>query len=225
VRRATRALVAIVAGLAVAALAAPALVVVEDWRRHAAGARGIPEGWKGGQTWGSPAYDFTVVEESPSRALHLRSRGDSSTISREVTVNLRETPILEWRWKAVVLPAGADSRRKETDDQALQLYLSFPRFPRMLRSRIIGYVWDSSAPEGAIVPSQKSSLVTYVVVRSGARDLGRWVTEARDVWEDFRRIWGEDPGTLEAVSIAIDSDDTRSSAEAYVGEIRFRARP
>jgi len=202
--------------------AQPGALLVEDWSRHPVGATGIPEGWKGGQTWGTPAYDFTVVQESPMKALHLRSRGDSSTISKEVKVNLKETPILEWQWKAVTLPKGADARNKNTDDQALQLYVTWERFPNLVRSRIIGYIWDSTAPVGSVIKSQKSGLITYIVIRSGATDLGQWLSETRNVYEDFKRIYGEAPVELGAVSVAIDSDDTRSSAEAYIGPIRFR---
>jgi hypothetical protein len=208
---------------ALSAHAASPLVKVEDWGGAAVGTRGIPPGWEKKQNWGSPSYDFTVVQDGPKKALHLRSRRDSSTISKEVKVDVRETPILEWQWKALTLPRGADARRKATDDQALQLYVVFERFPSFARSRIIGYIWDSSAPEGAIVRSEKSGLITYVVVRSGAKDLGKWLTESRNVLEDYLRIYGEEPGEpARAVSIASDSDDTKSSAEGYVGEILFR---
>ncbi len=198
------------------------VVVVEDWSEHPVGGKGIPDGWKP-QAWGSnPVYDLTVIEESPTKVLHLKSRGQSSTISKEVKVNLKETPILEWQWKAVVLPTGGDCRKKATDDQAAQIYVTFPRFPSPVRSRIIGYIWDTTAPEGTIVKSEKTSLITYVVVRSGSKDLNRWITESRNVYEDYKRIYKEEPGELDTVSITIDSDDTNSSAESYMGAILFR---
>lgn len=214
---------ALVLGLAAAGAAAPEIVRVEDWGGSAVGATGIPKGWEG-QTWGSPAYDMTVEQEDSRRVLRLRSRGDSSTITKEVSIDVKATPILEWRWKVVTLPQGADARSKATDDQAIQLYVTFPRFPSQLRSRIIGYIWDTTAPQGSIVESQKTGLVTYVVVRSGAQGLGEWHAETRNVYEDYKRIYGEEPGELKGISIAIDSDDTRSSAESYIGAIVFRRR-
>jgi Protein of unknown function (DUF3047) len=72
-----------------------------------------------------------------------------STISKEVRVDVKQFPILVWRWKVVTLPRGGNSRR-ETDDQAAQVYATFPRFPTAFRSRIIGYVWDTTAPAGTI---------------------------------------------------------------------------
>jgi hypothetical protein len=200
------------------------VVVVEDWTNLAAGAKGIPDGWKGGQTWGSPKHDFTVVDNDGRRVLHLRSKDESSTISKDIKgkVKLKETPILEWSWKVVTLPKGADSRSKHTDDQAAQLYVTWPRFPQALRSRIIGYIWDTTAPQGLVVESEKTSTVTYVVVRSGPGELGKWLTERRNVVEDYRKIYGEEPDNPGGVSIAIDSDDTNSTAEALFGAIVFR---
>jgi len=209
--------------IAVTAWAAD-LVVVEDWTKLAAGAKGIPDGWKGGQTWGFPKHDFTIVDNDGRRVLHLRSKDETSTVSQDIKgkVKLKETPILEWSWKVVTLPKGADSRSKHTDDQAAQLYVAWPRFPQTVRSRIIGYIWDTTAPQGLVVESEKTSTVTYVVVRSGPGELGKWLTERRNVVEDYRKIYGEEPDNPGAVSIAIDSDDTHSTAEAFFGAIVFR---
>ncbi|MBI4638261.1 MAG: DUF3047 domain-containing protein [Candidatus Rokubacteria bacterium] len=200
------------------------LVVVEDWAKLSPGARGIPDGWKGGQSWGTPKHDMTIVENEGHRVLRLKSVNESSTINKEIKgqVNLKETPILEWSWKVVALPKGADSRSKATDDQAVQLYVIWPRFPQAIRSRIIGYVWDTTAPAGLFVKSEKTGTVTYVVVRSGAAEAGRWLTERRNVVEDYKKIFGEEPENPGAVSVAIDSDDTSSSAESFLGPIVFK---
>jgi hypothetical protein len=154
----------------------------------------------------------------------MRSANEGSTISREVTgmVNLKETPVLEWSWKVTVLPTGANSCRKATDDQAAQIFIVWPRFPKEVRSRIVGYVWDTTAPVGTICKSEKTGTVTYVVVRSGPADLGKWFTERRNVADDFKKIYGEDPDAPGALSVAIDSNDTSSTSESFIGAILFR---
>jgi len=200
-------------------------VVVEDWRSYPLGARGIPGDWKG-QSWGQPAYDLEIVTDNDQPVLRLRSNGETATISRDIKgwVDLDETPILEWSWKVIRLPSGGNACQKSTDDQAAQVYVAWLRAPESVRSRIIGYVWDSTAPAGTICKSQKAPTVTYVVVRSGSAELGKWITERRDVVEDFRRIYGETPDKPNALALSIDSDDTRSSAESFIGPIVF-ARP
>lgn len=196
---------------------------VENWARHETGARGIPAGWRAYETIGGrPTYDFTIVEDEGHRGLNLRSRGDHSTIARRLRISLTATPLLEWSWKIVQFPAGADIRRRQTSDLTGHLFVVWPRQPAMLRSRLIGYVWDETTPANSVEPSRKTGMVTFVVVRSGAAGVGTWVTERRDVAEDFRRIYGEDPGDAGAVALSIDTNDTRSSAEAVIGPIAFR---
>ena len=202
------------------------VVVIEDWTTDAINRRGIPSGWMG-EAFGRPAaYDFTIEQDTGRRLLHLESRNEHSTIARDITgrVNLKETPILEWTWKATVLPAGGDLRRKEATDMAAQLYVVWPRFPALLRSRIIGYVWDAATPATTIVKSQKTGTVTFVVMRSGLGDLGKWVTERRNVAEDYAKIFGEFPDDPSAITISIDSNDTHSMAESFMGPIVFRSR-
>ncbi len=209
--------------LVAVAVTAWADFVVEDWSKYSNGTKGIPPGWEG-QKWGKPAYDFAVATDDGRKVLHLKSNDDGSTISKDIKgkVSLKETPILEWSWKAVVLPKGGDSRKKELDDQAVQVFVAWPRFPEMVRSRIIGYVWDTTAPVGTIAKSEKTGTVTYVVVRSGAGEAGKWFTERRNLREDFRKIYGEEPDNPAAVSISIDSNDTKSTAESFVGPIAFK---
>jgi len=218
-----------VARAAVLVLAAASLagaqgntVVIEDWSKQPVGKTGIPNGWQG-QNWGSPKYDFVIAADGQARVLHMKSSNEGSTINKELKLDLKPNCTLQWRWKAVTLPKGGDSRKKDTDDQGIQLYVTFPRFPQAVRSRIIGYVWDTTAPVGTIVKSEKAGTVTYVVVKSGTDGLGQWHTESRNVCEDYKKIYSEDLNEpLGAVSVAIDSNDTKSTAESYVGEILFK---
>jgi Protein of unknown function (DUF3047) len=144
----------------VPARAAP-VVVIEGWTRHAVGTYGIPLGWTGESFGRRAAYDFAIEAEGDRRVLHLKSRDEHSTITKDMTgaVVLRDTPILEWTWNATVLPADGDVRRAETTDFAAQLDVIWPRFPALLRSRIIEYVWDSA---GTIARSQKTGRVTFI---------------------------------------------------------------
>jgi len=176
-----------------------------------------------GADLGKPAYDLEIVSDDGQPVLHLRSKGETSAIIRDLkaSVDLKETPIIEWRWKVITLPTGGNACQKSTDDEAAQVYVAWLRSPEAVRSRIIGYVWDSTAPAGTICKSQKTSTVTYIVLRSGADELGKWITERRNVVEDFRKIYGEAPNNPNALSLGIDSDDTRSSAESFIGPTVF----
>jgi len=215
-------LVALGLALAATTWAQGGILLIEDWSKQPVGAKGIPEGWKG-QNWGSPKYDFTIVSDDGRKALNMKSVNEGSTVSKEIKgkINLKETPVLEWSWKVTVLPKGADSCHKATDDQAGQVYVVWPRFPEAVHSQIIGYVWGTTQPVGTICKSEKTGTVTYIVLRSGTAELGKWVTERRNVVDDFKKIYGDVPVDPAAVSIAVDSNDTNSTAEWFMGSILF----
>jgi hypothetical protein len=204
--------------------AVAATSIVEDWSGATLGAHGVPPGWEKYETpRGQPAYDFTVVEDEGRRALALRSAGDHSTIAHAVHVDLAATPILNWAWRVVSLPRGADLRERATSDATGHIFVIWPRFPALLRSRLVGYVWDPALPTGTIVKSTKAGTVTFVVARSGEAGLGRWTDERHDVVADYRRIFGEAPEAPGAIALSIDTNDTRTSAEARFGRIAFTA--
>jgi hypothetical protein len=200
-------------------------LLVEDWTTQPLGSVGVPAGWTAESFGRRALYDLAIEADGDRRVLHLRSLNDHSTISKDITgkVLIRATPILEWTWKVAVLPTGGDLREAGTSDLPIQVYVVWPRFPALMRSRVIGYVWDANAPVGLVTPSRKTARVTFVVLRSGSEDLGRWIQERRNVAEDYQRIFGEPPDDPRIVTISIDSNDTHSTAEAFVGPIRFVA--
>jgi hypothetical protein len=200
-------------------------VTIEDWAGQPPGAHGIPSGWTAYATpGGRPAYDFTVVEDTGRRALSLRSRDEHSTIAREIRVDLEATPILEWRWKINELPAGADVRVRATSDLSAHVLVVWPRFPGVLRSRLLAYAWGTREPPARVERSRKTGTVTFFILRSGAEQVGRWIPERRDVAEDYRRAYGERPDNPRAIAISIDTNDTHGSAAGLIGSIAFVAR-
>jgi hypothetical protein len=63
-----------------------------------------------------------------------------------------------------------------------------------------------------------------IVVESGADKLNQWITEERDILEDYRKAFGEDPPLISGVAIMTDTDNTGESAVAYYGDISFKKK-
>lgn len=181
---------------------------------------GLPKGWELKQ-WFGDNHRIEIINEAGNKVLNLGSEQNSFGIYREYDFNSKETPIVTWRWKVTQLPEGGDVRNDKKDDQAAQLYVMFPRFPKMVNSRLVGYIWDTSAPKGEKVTSTKSSNTRYIVLESGQEQLGKWLTEKRNVYEDYKALFGEEPPDAGGITIMIDSNDTRSSAESYFDDIRI----
>jgi len=219
-----RRLVVVVLPLVLTMAAWAADTVIDDWKSHKLGAHGVPDGWLGGQTWGLPQYDITIEENEGHRVLHLKSKIESTVIRRDIRgrVNLKETPILEWTWKVITLPKGGDCRKKSAMTRRRRSISS----GRASRRRYGRRSSDTSGTRraGRQHREEREDFDRHVRRdavrrgRSGEVD-HRAAQRGRRLQEDLR-IPARQPGYI---SIAIDSDDTASSAESLFGSVLFRA--
>ena len=61
------------------------------------------------------------------------------------------------------------------------------------------------------------------VIESGKDKMATWVSEQRNVAEDFRSAFGSRPPDVEGIAIMTDSDNTKSSATADYDDFRASA--
>ncbi len=179
----------------------------------------LPAGWKL-KTWSGTA-DFAVVDSEAGPVIRMKSKDSSAALAKEIDFNIKDYPYLNWTWKVVKIPPKGDVRARSTDDQAAQIYVVFPRWPAFINSRMLGYIWDSNAPAGSFVASTKQFNTRYYVVKSGASDLGKWFKEKRNVYDDYKRWFHEEPPPVGSVSVMINTQNTDSSGESYIGDIYF----
>lgn len=83
------------------------------------------------------------------------------------------------------------------------------------------YVWENHAPLESVMISPRTDRIRKIVLDSGTAQLGRWREHQRHLALDFRRAFGEDPGPLQSVALMTDADNTRSTAQAWYGPVRF----
>ncbi len=187
-------------------------VVIADFA-STVDATGVPAGWQVKEKTGKA--DFAVVKDNGVSAVRMRSANTSFSLQKEVHVNLKQYPILTWKWKVTKLPDGGDFRNSNTDDQAAQLFLAFSK------TRAIVYIWDTTAPQGTMASAAAPFFMSIkaVVIRSGKTGTGSWITETRNVYDDYRKLFGGEPGDVEAVRIQINSQHTGTSAESYFANI------
>jgi hypothetical protein len=186
----------------------------------------IEEVWKL-RGFGQPTrYRIREIDGRP--AIEAAGRASAAGLFRDLRFMVREYPIVEWAWRVDRLPEAADIRSSEADDYGASLYFLFGR-PGLLRPEppTLAYAWTSEAtPEGAIVasPRHPGTLRTFVL-KSGSDNLGEWVTERRNLVEDYRQVFGEDPPEhVEVVALWSDSDQTGEAVKAYYGRAVARRR-
>jgi hypothetical protein len=75
---------------------------------------------------------------------------------------------------------------------------------------------------GTVIEHPYTRRVRMLVVASGPGGVGKWQSLSRNVLDDFRRAFGEEPGDLTGVGVLTDTDNTGGSVEAWYGDIRLR---
>lgn len=199
-------------------------ILVVDRFSGAVDASGLPAGWVQEKDLGSGSK-IAVEKEKENSFLRLLSVNDAFGLKKEIEFDIRKYPHFSWRWKAVKLPKGGDIRQRSTDDQAGQVYIVFPKFPAQLNSRSMGYIWDSTAPVGTSGTSTAYSKMKYVVLQSGENKLNQWIPETRNVYEDYKKFFKEEPPLVGMVLIYINSQHTQSSGECFFDDLFFSSKP
>jgi DUF3047 family protein len=178
--------------------------------------------------WDKPIHfgtgSWNVVDDAENQAIKLRTESSSFALEKSITVDLEQTPYLEWEWKVTVPPTGGDFSSPATDDQAAQLLIVFPK-TFFERRKVISYIWDPTAPQGTIGAAAGPIYlnVKAIVVESGAGQIGNWLIEKRNIVEDYRALFGEIPERAVAIRMQINSQHTKSVAEVFWRTIRFTA--
>jgi hypothetical protein len=186
---------------------------------------------------------YSLVKDEDAVVVKAESQASASGLIREIKIDPREFPILQWRWKVGNLLKKGDVRRKEGDDYPARIYITFEYDPQKLsfldRTKYglvkafygqypplaaLNYIWESHAPKGTLVPNPFTDRAMMIVVESGAEKLNQWLTEERNVLEDYRKAFGEDPPLINGVAIMTDTDNTGESAVAYYGDIWFKKK-
>lgn len=184
-------------------------VALEDFERYPPQA--FPDNWKARGDEDMARAVYRIVEEDGNHFLRARSDKQDVQIGLTKTFQPQQFPVLQWRWRVKQLPAGADERASQTNDSAAGVYVVFDS---RIMPRVVKYVWSSSLPVGTQVTSPAYWRAKIIVLESGAASAGEWRQETVNFYEDYKKLFGSEPGEVEGVALLTDSDGTATVAEA-----------
>ena len=88
----------------------------------------------------------------------------------------------------------------------------------------INYIWENHLPVGTIVANAYTDRLRMIVVDGDNTHLNQWQHYRRNVYDDYKQAFGEEPPQVSGIAIMTDTDNTGESATAYYGDIRLLAR-
>jgi hypothetical protein len=172
--------------------------------------------------WSDKVFKGKTSYALDNGVLKAHSVKAASGLIKKLSVDTHRYPRLSWSWRTDHSLKGEDIKTKGGDDFAARVYVVFPR-TFFWRMRAINYVWAGKMPKGSEAPSPYTANSVVVALESGDALAGSWVHEERNIYEDYRRIFGEEPPLLGGVAIMTDTDDTQDEAYAWYGDITLRA--
>ena len=192
---------------------------------------------------GKVATEFTDVREGGRQAVRAHAVSSASMLRRPVHIAAQDLGLLKFSWKVPALMAQADLALRDKSDSPVRLVLAFEGDRSQFSAKdsmlselshaltgeplpyaTLMYVWSGNRPAGTVIKSPRTERIRKLVVTSGATGLNQWLDYERDIRADFEKVFGEVPGALVGIGIMTDSDNTRSTTQAWYGPIGFAPR-
>ena len=154
--------------------------------------------------------------KTKGRAVNFGREAKLTRRGRETKANVRLFQKLRWRWRVHDLPEGSDETDSDKNDSAAAVRLIFGT--SIWSGKSLKYIWSATLPQGTVIEGKKQYMI---VLHSGTDDLGKWVWEEVNAYQDYRRLFGGDPRPVDYVGLLTDSDNTGTVVAADYDDIIF----
>jgi len=186
--------------------------------------------------------NFSIENNESGPYLRALSSGTSSWLEMDLgDISLTEYSIMEWQWLVNQFPKTDWEEKKSNDDYAIRIELVydlkgskwnilniirkgllkslFGKYPPEL---VVSYVWSLNVPVDISFVSPNAKNTIIIPVESGKAMMGRWVSERRNIQEDFEKLWqGSETLYLKKIRIKADTESLPSVAESGLKYLRL----
>jgi hypothetical protein len=198
---------------------------------------GLPE------QYNKPITQFELADVEGQHVLQIKADKSWGSLALPSSESIKPGTMLRWRWRLEQPLPQSDIHTKSTEDSALKVCVSFampvdnvPSGERLLfklaqtfsRDKIptatICYVWGGKEAVGYEQRSLYTKRVQFVIMANEATPLKTWHNKERNLYADFMKLFGQEAGTVPALSailLGADADNTQGSSMGYVGDIQL----
>lgn len=207
-------------------------LLIDDFEDRPVGGPPCPP-WQHRTLRGVTPTEFTVVRNAEGRCLHGETTAGASALAVAIAADPAEFRRLRFRWRAPLLPDKADLTKRDGDDCALRVFVTFEYEPgrtslgeRLARSlsgsdlpgSSLCYVCTANAQAGSLLPNPFTDR-TQMIVLPG--DGSAWSTFECDLLADYQRAFGLAPPRITGVGIMVDADQTGCRASADIDDLEL----
>ena len=188
-------------------------------------------------------YAFVRDEELGATVLEAVADAAAGALIYRFDADARYSSVLRFKWKPGNLIATSDPRTKAGDDYAARIYITFATdqdragvkekaenaVARVLYGETpphaaLSYVFTQKAAQGSIITSPYTQRVKKIVVDADPSSIGKWKSFSRDIYEDYKRAFGEEPPRISGIAIMVDTDNTGERARSRFSDVTLSPR-
>lgn len=199
------------------------------------------ENWRLYRFPGKEASTTFLVEQAPGGGTCLKAESKAATgmLISKVKFDVKEYPIMKWRWMISNVSAKGDNRDRLYDNSPMRVSVLFEFNPEkagfMERMKYdlakkkygeyppryaLNYIWASKERDaGLLFDSPLSHRSKIIALEAGDKKAGNWISEEVNIRDDFKRAFGFEPPSSAAISIMNDSDKTKEESVSYLASI------
>ena len=204
-------------------------------------AKGLPDNW---EKMVFPKIDrhttYNLIRDEGRTVIKAVSKASASGLICHYHGPADRYPWIIWRWKIAHVLSRGDVSTKSGDDYAARIYVAFKytdqgkSFWQRLKYKTanlaaggklpgsaLNYIWANRALKGTVVSNPYTDQTKMIVVQTGNAQAGRWISEKRNLVDDYRQAFGDDPPPIMGIAIMTDTDNTGESTTAYYGDIQL----
>ena len=86
-------------------------------------------------------------------------------------------------------------------------------------------MFTQKAALGTLITSPYTQRVKKIVVDADPASVGKWKSFTRDIYDDYKRAFGEEPTRISGIAIMVDTDNTGETTSARFGDVTLSSRP
>jgi hypothetical protein len=182
--------------------------------------------------------DYTLVTEDGVVVLRAMAHGSASVLATKAEFDPRQFPTLSWRWKVTQGIPDANNADQTKEDSPARIMVAFAGDSSKLNLKdriaastaqsasghpfpyaLLMYIWGGKVPVGSTTTSSRTSRIKMIALSADDQGIGKWQSFTRNIVDDYKKAFGEEPGNVTAIEVLTDTDNTGGDAEAFYGDI------
>ena len=157
------------------------VLLLEDFSK--AEPDGFPQGWQASRSETLTRQAYQIQHEGTQTFLKCKGVDSNVRIFKRITWDPKTFPVISWRWR-LHGPLGGTEPFAAVFVSLDQDFFGIPVNTK--------YTWSPNVPKGTVIDGGLFR-PTQMVLRSGADQVGQWVQERVNAYEDFKRIHKHEP--------------------------------